>query len=348
MKKIKPLNNEEIASFCGQMGMLLAAGIAPGDGVTVLLRDATDNEAVWILTTIEQQLRQGCKLHDALNETGCFPHYVVEMTAIGEESGTLDEVMNSLAAYYEREENIADNIKSAVTYPFIMIFMMLLVITVLLTKVLPIFNKVFVQLGTEMSGLSESLLKLGDNINKGSVAILIFLAVLLLLIIWFRNSKRGRKVLLSLLAHLPLTRDFYDQVAAGRFASALALSFASGMDTYTGLSMARDLVENKALEAKIDKVVELLKNQYTFAEALGKVEIFSTLYTRMISIGFKSGNLDTVLFKISDNYEAETDRKLHHMLSVIEPTLVIILSLIVGFILLSVILPLMSIMSSIG
>lgn len=348
MKRIKPLNNEEIASYCGQMGMLLNAGIAPRDGISILIRDAEDNEAVWILTTIQQQLDIGNKLHEAMQETQCFPHYVIEMTAIGEESGTLDEVMNSLAAYYEREENIADNIKSAVTYPFIMIFMMLLVITVLLTKVLPIFDQVFNQLGTEMSGLSESLMKLGDNISKGSVGILIFLAVLLLLIIWFRNSKRGRKALFSILAHLPLTRDFYDQVAAGRFASAMALSFASGMDTYTGLEMAQNLVENKKLEAKIDKLIQLLRSQNTFAEALGKVEIFTALYTRMISVGFKSGNLDSVLFKIADNYEAETDRKLHHMLSIIEPTLVIILSLIVGFILLSVILPLMGIMASIG
>ena len=349
MSKNTVLNNEEIAAFCDQMSMLLAAGIAPRESIDVLISDTENESGRKILSSINEQLMKGLRLHEAMKEAKVFPDYVVKMTAIGEESGNLDVVMRSLANYYDREENIAESIRSAVTYPLIMIFMMMLVIVVLLTKVLPIFEQVFEQLGSEMNGLSLSLMRLGNNISKGSVIIMILLVLLLIFAIWCRKTAAGKKFISGFLNKFPPTRSFYDQVAAGRFASAMALTLRSGMDTYSGLDMARNLVNNKKLEEKITHMKDyLMKDGLNFSEALVKAEIFSRLYSRMVAIGFRSGNIDNVMNKIADNYEVETDKKLHRLISIVEPTLVIILSLVVGLILLSVILPLMGIMSSIG
>ena len=120
------------------------------------------------------------------------------------------------------------------------------------------------------------------------------------------------------------------------------------MDTFSGLDMAKKMVEHPRMAQKIDVCKEKIREGSNFSEALSSAEIFSNLYSQMVSVGFTSGNPDTVLIQIADSYEKQSSKKIQSILSVLEPTLVIILSLIVGMILLSVILPLMGIMSSIG
>lgn len=126
------------------------------------------------------------------------------------------------------------------------------------------------------------------------------------------------------------------------------MALASGMDTFSSLKMISEIVENKAMEDKIEVCRQALSEGDNMAEALTKAGIFSNLYSRMIGVGFKTGNIDVVMSKISEDYDKATDKKLAGIIAVLEPTLVIILSLIVGMILLSVILPLIGIMSSIG
>ena len=158
----------------------------------------------------------------------------------------------------------------------------------------------------------------------------------------------GRVKLIHFLTRFSLTSNFYEKVAAGRFASGMYLAFTSGMDTYKSLDMIADIVENDDMYSKIEFCKNELKKNSDLPEALAKSQIFSNLYSRMVSVGFRSGSIDLVMKQIADSYDEETRKQLNHIISIIEPTLVIILSLIVGLILMSVLLPLMGIMSSIG
>lgn len=348
MKTQRKLSNDEIAAFCSQVGMLLNAGILPTECMNILMQDAEDEETKEILLTILSSCRSGNSFTESLSASGVFPDYVLNMIRMGEESGNLDDVCQSLANYYEHEEMIANSIKNAVSYPFIMIGMMVLVIIVLLAKVLPIFNQVFIQLGSEMTGISASLLQLGTNINRYSTLLTVLLAILLVLYILGTKTVPGKKITARLLSLFPPAKRFYNSIAAGRFANGMALAFSSGMDTFASLDMVYELVANEELQEKITKCKKSIQKGDTFSDALTESGIFSKLYSRMVSVGFRTGSIDTVMRKISDNYEKETDRKIQSLISVLEPTLVIILSVVVGMILLSVILPLMGIMSSIG
>lgn len=348
MKTQKLLSNEEIASFCNQTAMLLQAGITPLDSMRILLSDTKSNAGKELITSILSVCQTGEPFYKALAQTGVFPDYVIHMLTLGEESGNLDNCMQSLGAYYEKEENIAESIKSAVTYPFIMIAMMAVIIFVLISKVMPIFNQVYIELGSEMSGFSASLLRLGSSLNRYSVLFLILVVLLLLLYFGVTRTKHGKRLLARFLNVFPLTRRFYESVSCERFASGMALTLSSGMDTYAGLDMVSNLVGSRRMQEKIAACKEALLRGENFAEALSSSEVFSNLYSQMVGIGFKSGNIDTVLAKIADSYERETDRRIQSIISVLEPSLVILLSLIVGMILLSVILPLMGIMTSIG
>lgn len=348
MKKNRLLSNAEIASFCRQTAMIIKAGITPAEGMEILKHDTVNKEGKELLEQISLSCKKGNPFFQALSDTGLFPDYVIKLVALGEESGNSDDVLISLAEHYEREEDISESIKSAVTYPLIMIVMMFIVIIVLIVKVLPIFQQVFVQLGTQMSPLASSLLSLGNTLSRYSLVITLVFFILTAGIVLLYKIPAGRVRLKRFLTRFPLTRSFYEKVAAGRFASGMYLAFTSGMDTYKSLDMIADIVENDDMCAKIEACKDELKKDSDLPEALGKSQIFSRLYSRMVSVGFRSGSIDLVMKQIADNYDEETKKQLNHIISIIEPTLVIILSLIVGLILMSVLLPLMGIMSSIG
>lgn len=348
-KNARALNPHELTVFCSQLSMLIKSGSSPYESIGIMLADTKDPGGRAILTEMNTHLEQGEKLHTALSATGTFPEYASHMITIGEEAGELDTVLDALSAFYEREDNLNESIRAALSYPLIMIGIMFVVILVLITQVLPIFSQVFAQLGTGMNAFSESLLRLGVTLNRYS---LVLVAVLVLLALFFRylfHARGGRKLLRRIGSLFPASRKLSLEIAAGRFASGMALMLSSGMDTYQSLEMVRPVVENADVEAKITETARLISEEgCTFPEALEKTSIFTQLYTRMVKTGFKSGSLDTTLRQIADHYERATSRKISALISVVEPTLIIVLSVIVGLILLSVIMPLMGIMGSIG
>lgn len=348
MNNTKVLSHAEIASFCRQSAMIIKAGITPAEGMNILHKDTADSEGKELLKQIASSCQQGNPFSTALESTEVFPYYVIHLIALGEESGNLDDVLISLADYYDREESVSDSIKSAVTYPLIMIAMMVIIILVLIVKVLPIFRQVFTQLGTEMNAFATSLLSIGNTLSKYSLIITVFIFLIVISALIFYKSSYGKNKIMHFLTRFPLSKKFYEKIAAGRFANGMYLALTSGMDTYKSLDMISEIVEHHQMRSKIDICKQSLEKGMTLPEALADAGIFSNLYSRMISVGFRSGSVDLVFKQIAQNYDAETEKQLNRIISIIEPTLVIILSLIVGMILLSVLLPLMGIMSSIG
>ncbi|MBQ7919304.1 MAG: type II secretion system F family protein [Lachnospiraceae bacterium] len=344
----KKLTAPEITTFLSQTALLIQAGITPFSAMEILLSDTKAKEGRELIEQIIATCKEGEPFYEALHRTEVFPDYCINLIKLGEQSGNLDDCLTSLAAYYEKEETIRENIKSAITYPLIMIIMMFLVIFVLMTKVLPIFNQVFAELGSEMTGIAGSLLKLGEALNRYSGIGVFILVVLFILVYGSLNIPFMKEKAVQLLIWFPPTKGFMQKFACQRFASGMAMTLSSGIDTFASLDMVAELVGNKDMVEKITQCKEDLKKGEAFSDALVNTGIFNNLHSRMVTVGYKSGNIDVVLRKIADNYEKETDKKLQSIIAVLEPTLVIILSVIVGLILLSVILPLMGIMSSIG
>lgn len=349
MSKKITLNNREIAAFCEQMSMILHSGITPKDGLGLMLTDADDRGTQEVLKKIISFTQTGDSFSSSIKQSEYFPDYVVNMIAIGEDTGKLDDVMQSLSDYYNHEELVNDNIRSAITYPLIMVCMMVFIIVIILTKVLPLFNQVFIQLGTQMTGLSASLLRIGQSIQRYSLIFIVVLVLILGFVVYLSRASSGRRLARKLRENFGPTKSFFRNIAYGRFATGMSLTLSSGMDLYKSLHMIKELVEHEEVEAQIDACEKtIIENGDTLSEALTKAGILGNLYGRMVAIGDKSGNTYEILGKIGHLYEDETDKKLQSFVSIIEPTLVIALSLIVGLILLSVILPLLGVMSSIG
>lgn len=342
-----PLSNMELSAFCGQIAFILASGISAAEGLELMLADSSSKEERGILQALCTDMNASGSLTHALESVGLFPSYLVHMSALGEETGTLDEMMSALQVHYEREEEISRSIKNAVTYPMIMIGMMIFVILVLLVKVLPVFQQVFLQLGTEMTGVSRLLMDMGTAIQHYSILFGILLLILAAFGFYATRTKSGAAFIKRFCRHISPLRKIYEEISACRFASGMALTLRSGLNPERSLELVHALIDDPYFSNKLDKCNELIANGSDFVSALCSAGIFTGMYAKMASIGAKTGAADQAMEQIAALYQNEIDTRINNTLAILEPTIVISLSLIVGVILLSVMLPLMGIMSGI-
>ncbi len=348
MIKDKKLNPEEVASFCSQLALLLPAGISPYEAISLMQEDVSDPKGKDFLELLHTAQRDGLSFYDALESTHAFPDYVLSMVLLGEASGNLDVIMQKLADYYEQQCAISSSVKNALRYPLVMTMLMTLILFVLLTKILPIFHQVFLQLGKGLTGIAGKLLYLGRLLESISFLLLPSIILILILLLLIYTIPVLRKKGLQLLHHSYLTRDFFLNVAYARLANALSMINASGMDLFYGFEIAKQLVNHNFVAAQIDQCVYALSAGSDLYEAMKQSGIFQKKYLRMLQLGQHAGETDMILAKISAYYEEEALARIQRILNAIEPTLVIFFSLLTGMILLSVIIPLIGIMSSIG
>lgn len=344
---MKPFSNVELSSFCGQLALILKSGISAMEGLTIMLEDASSADEREVLEKLLGNMRETASLGSAFDSLGIYPPYMVHMVEIGEETGTLDEVMGALQNHYDREDSISKSIRNSITYPMIMTGMMAVVIVVLLVKVLPIFNQVFIQLGTEMTGFSRMLMNAGTAIHRYSMVFVGILVCIAAFILYGTKTASGRTLLQKLGQKFAFTHVIYEEIAACRFASGMALTLSSGLNPDRSMELVAALNDDPVFQKKLEACQARIEEGSELTEALLTSGMFRGVYARMASIGSKTGALDQVMEQIAELYQEDIDARMNNILAVLEPTLVILLSLIVGVILLSVMLPLMGIMSSI-
>ena len=344
----RQLDGPYLSSFCMELSLCLKAGISLGEGLFMLAQDETDKDLKEMLQGLYDKMDAGTSLEVALEEAGCFPKYLVEMIEIGSKTGRLEAVLKALSAYYMRQVQITRSIKSAVVYPLVLMFMLLLVIGVLITKVLPIFNDVFKELGAEMSPLAVSIMRFGTGVTRYAAVILAVVVAIAIVGVVISAVPSLALKFSNFWSKVTSNRKLSKKIASARFANGMAMTLASGLDTEESLDMVERITENPVMLGRIAKCREYIKNGDLFVDAVAKAEIFGSMYCRMLSIGFKTGTADTVMDEIARRSEEEVDENIESVINKVEPTLVIIMSVIVGVILLSVMLPLMSIMTTIG
>lgn len=237
--------------FCSQMTMVLHAGFPAVEGVSLLLEDAKDVQEKAILQVMYDEMINTGLLYPALEKTSVFPDYLLQMVKIGEETGTLDDVMNGLTHHYGREDEIEKSIKSALTYPLIMVAMMIAVIVILLTKVMPVFEQVFRQLGRQMTGFSGGMLALGKTISNYAIVFITIAAVIVGVFVYFVKSSRGRRAFAGFSRKMHLFHGLYDKIAACRFADSLYLTLKSGQNPQKGLEFADELIADKNFQRRL-------------------------------------------------------------------------------------------------
>lgn len=339
------LGNMYLSAFCSQMATIISSGIPALEGISILRDDSENPDEKALFQKLFDSMSATGSLAQALTDSGAFPAYLCHMVKIGEESGRLDNVFSSLSSHYEREEDIRVSIRNALIYPLIMTGMMIAVIVVLLVYVLPVFSQVFRELGSEMSPFATGLMNVGNAFRSFAPFFLAIVMVLIVFLLWLNLTAGGRKVRYRMGSAFPGTRQNRQDIAACRFASAMSLTLSSGLHPEQGLDLAADLIEDPDFSVKIDNCRKGLNEGKSLSDMLLDSGIFTGLYARMASIGWKTGSLDSVMGQIAGLYQDSIDARLAKRMSILEPALITILSVIVGITLLSVMFPLLGVMS---
>lgn len=346
-KNTKSLPAAEVSLFCQQTAMILKAGIPLYDGMEVLYRNYKDTPYSGAFQKIYEGVRDGGSLYEGVKAADFFPKYMVHMIQVGETAGELDRVLEALADYYERESRMQAAIRSAVAYPLVLVALMTIVTAVLVIRVLPVFEEVFLSLGTGLVGTKAAVLSGSVVLGRVilAVAAVLMILVLLLFLIW---KAGGKQVLLRMAQMFPAVRRLLDKQTAQRFADVIAMVMASGYNLEHALELIPDLLPDKRNIKKAKKCQALMAQDNDFPAAVEAAGIFAPLHQRMIRVGVEAGQTDRVMERIAGIYGIEVDEGIHNLVSWIEPALVAVLTLLIGGILLSVMLPLVSIMMSIG
>ena len=262
------LTAQELGSFCRQLGILIHSGMGPLESLHILLEESeadTDHE---ILSVLLSSMEKTGSLSQAITDSGFFPNSMAAYIKTGEQTGCLDEILDSLSGHYEQEQETSGQIRSAVTYPLLMLVMMGIVIIVLLVKVLPIFRQVFQQMGMEMNGFSSRLLNAGNIITRYSAFFLILAVILIGCILFLCLNKKGQQMLAKIVLHLPVLRDIPVALDYSRMTHGLALGQKSGLAPETSLALAEQLISHPLVLERLQKAADLLNTGYAFSDAL--------------------------------------------------------------------------------
>ena len=328
----------ELSAFCLQISLLLESAVPLDEGLAIMAEDAADKKEKDMLLYMAE----------VLEDTKVFPDYVVKMAKLGQSTGTMDQMMKSLSVYYEKEYRLIQAVKNAVTYPVMMVVMLLVVLFVLFTRVMPVFNKVYEQLGAQMSPAALSAIRLG-GLFSGAALIAAALLGLLAGGIW-AASRFGRKFRFveRFNNYVKCRSRIALAVANRRFTAVLSLTLKSGMELEKGMELARELVDNEKVAERISRCSEQLQAGEGYYQSMKDTGLFSGFYIQMIKVGSRSGHLDRVMEEISGDYEEAADASIDNMIARFEPTIVAVLAVSVGLVLLSVMLPLVGVLSAIG
>lgn len=339
------LTMSEKYMFCNQMAMILESGFSLNQGVTMVYEEMDDKNIKGVLQEVAKYLDEQVSFSEAIDLTKAFDDYMVNLVKVGETSGNLDDVMQSLSEYYARIDDITNKLKQALTYPIILIIMMVVVVGIIVFKVLPIFKDVLNGLGSDLSSYANSFMEFGQIFSLICFAVLLVLVIVIIAGYLYQRVTHVN-VLSNVVQKSFLTRKLSRALNKAQITYALSLFISSGYDLQEAMKFVPKLVDDKQLRANLEKCNEDLINGDSFVEVIKKYQIYQGMQLNMIQVGFKTGQVDIIMKQLSNSFQEEVSRAIDQFLNIIEPTIVTLLSLVVGMVLMSVMLPLISIMSS--
>lgn len=348
MKRNK-LTYDELSRFSRALAVTLHAGVGMGDSLALMAEDEKNTMLGTALTEMGRRVDGGLPLSAAMGESGLFPTYMTGLVEVGERTGKLEEALDALALYYEQRDQMDWRIRSALVYPAVLLLLMLVVIVVLLVKVLPVFEGVYTSLGGQLTGFAGGLLKLGQWLGAIMPVLLVLLAVVVVLVLAFALSGALREKLATCWRRRFGDRGISRKQADARFAQALSMGLSSGLPLDEAMELAATLLaDTPAAVKRCHNCTDRLEAGEELSHALEHSGVLPAKYCRLLAMGLRGGSGDVTMTEISRRLSEEADRMLESRVSRVEPALVLAATLLVGAILLTVMLPLVNIMSVMG
>ncbi|MCK4401185.1 type II secretion system F family protein [bacterium] len=341
-KKSAKIKSNDLILFSRQLATMVNAGLPLVQGLDTLVEQMENPSLKTLVKKLEDDVEGGESFSQALlKHPKVFSDFYVSMIRAGEESGTLDEILNRLAAYLENSAKLARKVKSAMVYPAVVTVMSILIVMVLILKVVPTFSTIFDAFGGTLPLPTRILIGTSEILKNYFLIVAGILAVVFFFLRKYVQTEKGRLQFDGLKLRIIIFGVLIKKVALAKFARTLCTLIKSSVPILKALEIVGATSGNKVLEKTLNSVGMGVKDGETIAEPLGKSEFFPPMVVRMISVGEKTGALEDMLTKIADFYESEVDAAVDGLTSVIEPVLICFLGIIIGGIVIAMFLPIL-------
>lgn len=346
MSNVK-LTSTELSLFCYQLYVVVKSGLSLTESMEMIRTEIHNKALDRAVEDLSETIIQGEWMSDSLKKHEIFPKYFVAMVEIAERTGNLESQLLILSQYYERRARQEKRISNAVTYPLILLAMMSVVTVFLVTRVLPMFSKVLNSLGMTIPKSTHRILSVGLFLKSYGLIILTILFLALALLIWRLRTPKGRINFDRWVLKSIFTRKLIQKIVTANFADGLKMMIHSGMTPSKSLLMVMGALGNSYAESKLKESIEVIDSE-SLTEILVKTGLFPELFERMIALSEKTGELEAGMDKAAEIYKNKAEKHIDQWASSLEPALVVFLSAIIAIILLSVMIPLINIISEIG
>ena len=336
--------------FTRQFEVLMDATIPYDKALQLIIEQTEDVGFKEILAEVRARVVEGGSLADALQlYPKIFPEMYVSMIRSGENSGNLGTILKRLADYYETQERLRGRLKSAMIYPAFMLVFSLLVVVFMVTYIVPKITQIFASKGTLLPLPTRILMGLSDFMVNSWYLVLIGLVILIFGFSAFLRSEFGKKVLQQLQLKAPLIGPLMQKVLIARFCQTLGTLLGSGVDLKTALEISRHVVVNQILMDQLNKmIIEVNNKGIPLSAAMGRTGYFPDYVQHVVAIGEEAARVDELLERVANRMQEEVSRLLEGLTALLQPTMIVLMGGIVGFIALSVLLPMLNMNQLLG
>lgn len=344
------VNAKDLAVFTRQFSVMIDAGLPLVQCLEILAGQQENKTFESVLTTTRSSVEGGSTLSAAMRtHEKVFDALYVNLVEAGEAGGILDTILQRLASYIEKNVKLKRAVKSALVYPVAVLGVAAGVITLLLWKVVPIFATLFLGLGVDLPLPTRIVIALSNFIGSiFGLMILIFIVGIIVGLKLWHGTEKGRFILDGVLLKLPLIGILLRKIAVARFTRTLGTLISSGVPILEGLDITARTSGNAVIEKALSQVRRALEQGKNLADPLKDTNVFPGMVTQMIGVGEQTGAMDAMLQKIADFYEDEVDAAVKDLLAALEPAMIVFLGVVVGGIVISMYLPLFSLIGKLA
>lgn len=342
------LPSKQVALFAKQFSMLLKAGISVSASLDILKDQLEDKRAQKAIGTAYEEVLKGYNLSQAIASTKRFPDLFVNMVEAGEAGGFLDEVMERMAAYYEKDNKLVEQVRNSLIYPVVVIVVTIVVVYILVTQVVPQFVSMFESMQVELPATTRFLIALSDFLTNYWWIVFGVTGLAIFALIKYVSTPKGKYNKDNFLLHLPIFKSLVLKSIVARFTRTLSIMLKSGVPMIKSLELSTRIVNNRVIERDLMKVTDEVTAGKSLSGPMADIKRFPKMVISLMRTGEETGALDEMMEKCAEFYDMEVENLSARLTTLLEPLIILILAGVVGFIVMSVLEPMFTMYNSLA
>jgi type IV pilus assembly protein PilC len=344
----RKVHEKDLVTFMRQFATLVDAGLPILRGLRVLEKQNQGRGGLrFILKEVGDSVESGNSLSSSMMAyQNVFSPLFVNMISAGEVGGVLDKVLLQMADYFEKNMRLKKKVYSAMFYPIAVMSIALIVVYILVSFIIPKFAKMFIEMSLELPFMTRILIDCSNITKEHWYLPIILIGVFIFILRAILANKKGRHITHFIFYRLPIIGDLVSKVAIARFTRTFGTLLESGVQILDALTITKNTVGNSVVESAIELIHENLREGESMVQPLIQANIFPPMVVSMVSVGEETGRMSEMLVKIAESYEEDVDATVAGLTSLIEPILIVSLAFIVGFIVIAMFLPMVSLITS--